>query len=242
MVYPAWAEVKLDGEFNWFIYDNRINPGYFINKHGRVRSKWDVATKIESHGYPLRLIGELFWNEGMKGALYDLLKHQKDDGLNFYPFDIVEYNGENMRTVPLIERKELLAHIAKDITDNHKINGRVVQNKGEVLAYFNEIVAQGFEGIVVKPLNSKLVFGPCDWVKIKDKDESNFPIHSIDPVRERVEIWVKTPVSGKLVGLKVCNKDKVNLQVGEMIKVEHQGILSGGGLRHPSFKGKSNEI
>ena len=48
-------------------------------------------------------------------------------------------------------------------------------------------------------------------------------------------------VAGRGVGVKVCNKDKALLKVGDDVKIEHQGVLSNGGLRHPVFKGRCNE-
>ena len=42
----------------------------------------------------------------------------------------------------------------------------------------------------------------------------------------------------QLYNLMIRIKDKLNLKVGDKVKIQHQGILSGGGLRHPVFLGK----
>ena len=240
IVYPAWAEIKFDGEFNWYINDH-LTPPFFVNKSGTLR-RWEICQIVaDLIKEPVQLIGEMCWGVGRKGDLYEFLKHQKDDLLRFRPFDIVMYKHQGLTREPFIARKELLTKLFPRM----EVCGKIVHDKKEMEDYFDEVVGKGFEGIVVKGLNSPLLFGPCSWVKIKKLDDSNFIIHSIDPVRERIEVEV--PVAGKgtptkpvirTVGVKVCNKDKAGLNVRDVVNIEYQGILANGGLRHPVFKGK----
>ncbi|MDD5496765.1 MAG: hypothetical protein PHP46_06705, partial [Candidatus Omnitrophica bacterium] len=55
------------------------------------------------------------------------------------------------------------------------------------------------------------------------------------PAQERIEVLVHNGANSKPVGVKVMNKVKATLKVGDIVEIEHQGILSQGGLRHPVF-------
>jgi len=236
--FPAIAELKLDGEFNWLIKEK--GDCYLINKRGKERRGFPAlhgASAVLPDG---KYICELYWREGKAGMLYEFLKHQDDDTLRFSVIDVVEIEGVDVTQKPYIDRLELLCETVKP---NGPLGGyKTVNSPVEVEAFFQMIVAMGYEGIVVKDLNSPLIFGPCSWVKIKKKDESEFSIASIDPVKERIEVNVFTPSKTghktRQVGVKVCNKDKAGLKVGDMVRIEHQGILSEGGLRHPVYKGR----
>ena len=75
--------------------------------------------------------------------------------------------------------------------------------------------------------------GPCPWVKMKKREMVQCEVWKIDPVLERIEVRV---VGGsKDIGVKVPNKIKFKLNVGDLVEIEHMGVLSKGGLRHPCF-------
>ena len=45
-------------------------------------------------------------------------------------------------------------------------------------------------------------------------------------------------VGSKIVGCKLVNKYKPFVKIGDTVEIEHMGVLSGGGLRHPVYRGK----
>ena len=236
--YPALAEIKFDGEFNWLI-SNPPNEPYLINKNGKIRTDCNITKWAQANlAFPFQMLGELVWGGGKAGALYDLLSHQEDNELSFRPFDLVSLSGVNLEKETLMTRIEELQRIMSPKYEGLKF----VENESDVIQFFNETVAKGYEGIVVKNLHSPLVFGPCGWVKLKKKDENVYPIVAIDPVKERIEVAVDSVgvngTTSRNVGVKCCNRDKQGLKIGDKVKIEHQGILSQGGLRHPVYKGK----
>ena len=93
---------------------------------------------------------------------------------------------------------------------------------------------------MLKSPNSRFKVGITDWVKIKKKDQSVFQVVYIDPVLERIEVRVITNegLTAKRVGVKVVTKQKAKLKVGDWVTVEYYGILEGGSLRHPVFRGR----
>ncbi len=241
--YPAWAEIKVDGEYNKLI-KNVGEDSFLLNKYGKKRTNFKVTKHVDKmmeghHSYVI--LGELIYGRGQLGDLYKLIQNKHGDGecLDFYPFDIAMLDGVDLKNKSWITRAEIIDSKCNCCRHRFNNNGKLVNSIVEVEEYFNEARANGYEGIVVKHLHEPLLYGPCSWVKMKGKDTNEYVVSQIDPVRERVEIGVVSPsVSLRTVGVKVSSKDKATLQVGCRIKVEHQGILAHGGLRHPVFKGK----
>ena len=228
----------MDGEYTWLVKTD--NECYTVNKYGNCRYDYPVtesAKKLKGASLgDFILIGELYYGDGKKGRLYDLLSHKESDALNFMPFDIVQFKGVSVGKATLVDRLEMMHELGIDPTIyNH---GRVIDDKEQLKDYCEWVEAMDYEGVVVKGLEMPLMFGPCNWIKIKTKDQSNFRVVKIDPVKERIEVSVTTPTTQRNCGCKCSNKDKALLKVGDNVTIEHQGILAQGGLRHPVFKGK----
>jgi hypothetical protein len=247
--YPAFAEYKYDGEATLVQYDIQW-PKKIVtcNKYGTMRSDWskldEIAEIMEDHDIQKALfLGELFFGEGKKGDLYKLLSHKQDDeALNIKIYDVAHIiNDVEMKAgeTALIDRKEILS----ELFTTHLIQPIVIQNKKEAMEVFETAKKAGYEGIVIKNFDGKLLNGPCSWVKMKDKDQNNYQIALIDRLKERIEILVPIPSitpgtsspSFIHVGCKCANKYKKYLKVGDWVTIEHQGVLDSGSLRHPVF-------
>ncbi len=224
--FPAFAELKLDGELNEFHYtDNGVC--YLINKHGTMRYNWNALEQIVPLGVKdMVLVGELIYHDGKQGDLYKLLSNKTNENeIKFVPFDVLIINEQVVKFEPLIERKEMLVHTLKGVEP------KVVMNQEDVDDAFQDAIQAGYEGIVVKNMHEPYRTGPCNWVKVKEKDQNDYRVTIIDPVKDRIEV----DVNGRGVGVKCMPKDKCNLKVGSIVTVEHQGVLDTGGLRHPVF-------
>lgn len=91
-------------------------------------------------------------------------RHQNEGHLFYYAFDILWYDGKDVRDMPLIERKELLRSVLpKDSTLRF---GDYIKD-GENL--FNEMKSRHMEGIMAKVAASEYKEGirGKDWLKIK---------------------------------------------------------------------------
>lgn len=231
--YPCLAELKYDGEAEILI--NHAGKWAIINKYGTMRTQWKLLDEICLRvPTDISLIGELTYRQGLAGALYDLLSNKENEAeLTIKVFDIY---GEKHRHLSLLDRKEMLISM---IDRQYLGDTCLIENKAHLEEYFKLAAEAGWEGIVAKNLDSPFVVGPCTWVKMKKKDQINFPVISIDKTKERIEVSVTTlrgtgHISTK-VGVKVCNRIKSTLQVGDLVTIEHQGILASGSLRHPVF-------
>ena len=250
MRYPAFCEVKYDGEACIINYDERNSINILTtNKYGTMRTEWNkldqIANILEEQGIKKGLfLGEIFYEDGKAGRLYDLLSNKDNDDLGIKIYDVIRLiNDVDMQAnkTPLIDRKELLTDLF--YATPFYIKPIVVQNKQEVERDFETITRMGFEGCVVKPMDGFLTMGPCNWVKMKKKDQTDYQVDSIDNTKERISIAVPTVINNCTkvvsVGVKVSNKIKQHLKLGDLVTIEHQGILPSGSLRHPVFIGRA---
>jgi ATP-dependent DNA ligase len=232
--FPAFSELKLDGEFEHLVIKGGVAS--LINKSGKTRTECNITN--EAVNLPdMTLVGELHYEGGKRGDLYKLLANAKSDLLHFTAFDIISLNGLNVKNLPLIGRKEMLLENCPTTKHIHISEVILLNNENDLKVVMKQAVERGFEGVVLKNIDGPYMEGSCSWVKIKNKDETDYPIVFVDPTLERIEIEVKSEGDGKTrvknVGVKCLNGFKKDINVGDIASVEHQGILSEGGLRHP---------
>jgi hypothetical protein len=254
--WPCFAEVKYDGEACLIGYHNSAPiPIFTSNKYGTMRHEWGKLDSIQSilednDVEQAVFLAELFYGEGKKGDLYKLLSHKDDDTLNLIIYDVGHITFKNSKmageVTPLITRKEILSELFPSGAGftSWSIKPHIVEGRLEAESYFGDVTDDGYEGIVLKPLDGFLTHGPCAWVKMKFKDRSEYKVIAVSNTQERIEIAVPVPPApGTLqliakyipCGVKVTNKHKASLRPGDTVEIEHQGVLDSGSLRHPVF-------
>ncbi|KKX54196.1 hypothetical protein [Brevibacillus borstelensis] len=78
-------------------------------------------------------------------------------------FDILHYDGQDLRGVPLMQRKEILDSVVPDTPSIHKI--QFLEKGGTAL--FDAIKQQDLEGIVCKRKDSRYIGKrSADWIKV----------------------------------------------------------------------------
>ena len=89
----------------------------------------------------------------------------------FAVFDVLMLDGEDLRGLPLLERKKILEGCIVQGAPNVQFVDHV-ETKGE--APYEDICALDMEGIVAKPLESpyRLIKGRNPWWKIKNPNYS----------------------------------------------------------------------
>ena len=245
MIFPAFAEVKLDGEYNQIEYRSfRGHSDIFcINKYGTIKSEFPalsaVLQAIKDKVFSCTLLCEVYVTDGKLGRLYDFLSQKTSDSLMITIHDVAQIDDVDLKPLPTLDRKEKLQELLDNY--NYCIQPKWINNKQEAEDYFNVMTGHGFEGIVLKSANSPMNYGPCDWVKMKYKDRNNYDVVLIDPHKERIEICAYGPpgtashIRGTRVGVKAPNRYKKYIKVGDVVEIEHQGRLKSGSLRHPTL-------
>jgi len=104
----------------------------------------------------------------------------KDAPLVFYVFDLLQLNGRNTMSLPLVQRKELLARLLPSSGDAIRFSGELGGNPRQLLA---EIKRHGLEGIIGKQRDS--IYEPGrrsgSWIKLKCVNEQEFVIGGYTP-------------------------------------------------------------
>lgn len=106
--------------------------------------------------------------------LQNSLKSKEDRGLRYYIFDILYLNGEDLRNLPLLERKEILKAVLKGAPDNI-IYSEHLYEQGE--DFYKVSCEHQLEGIVSKIADSPYRSGRNDlWAKTKCTSRQEFVI------------------------------------------------------------------
>lgn len=89
----------------------------------------------------------------------------ENNTLSYVVFDVIQYKGESVTKLPLIDRKQLLNEI---ITQDTSLVAKVKYIEGHSSAYFDLVQAQGLEGIVLKRKDSRYEVGKRSqsWIKV----------------------------------------------------------------------------
>jgi bifunctional non-homologous end joining protein LigD len=94
--------------------------------------------------------------------------------LSYFVFDLLHLNGHNLRSLPLVERKALLATLLEDSGDFLRLSEHI-ETSGEV--FFQKACELHVEGIISKRAASKYSSGRGgDWLKLKCVHEQEFVI------------------------------------------------------------------
>jgi bifunctional non-homologous end joining protein LigD len=91
----------------------------------------------------------------------------------YYIFDLLHLNGRDLRSLPLIERKEIL----KGAFDFHGPIRFVEHRRRDGEALYKDACRKGLEGLIAKRADSKYQSGRSrDWLKFKCSAEQEFVI------------------------------------------------------------------
>lgn len=107
-------------------------------------------------------------------ALQNSFKQKNDSHLRYYVFDILFLNGRDLRSLPLIERKEILKTILKNAPENIIYSEHITEQGEE---FYRASCQHELEGIVSKLASSPYRSGRNDlWAKTKCSTRQEFVI------------------------------------------------------------------
>lgn len=115
------------------------------------------------------LDGEIVILDKQGRSRFQLLQnYQRRSELPYYfVFDILYYNGKNLTSHPLLQRKQILKKLLAKAPPRIRFGDHILA-KGK--AFFRVALKQGLEGIIAKKIDSPYQFHRShDWLKIKAK-------------------------------------------------------------------------
>ncbi|MEM7436560.1 MAG: DNA ligase D [Myxococcota bacterium] len=174
----------------------------------------------------------------------------------FVVFDILSVGGLDLRPLPLLDRKQVLADIVRGSGVIRPLDH--FDDDGTALLAFCD--AHGLEGVVAKRSDSPYRVGPKrsgDWVKIKRVREDDFVATGYVPSKANPKhlgsLDIATYHDGELqsrgrVGSGISDREAKRLlerfDDGQsvVVRVRYAGWTEEGNLRHPVYLGIRNDV
>jgi bifunctional non-homologous end joining protein LigD len=98
-----------------------------------------------------------------KSVFLDLMRPRKANAI-LYCFDLLWLNNEDLRSLPLVERKLRLRHLVRTSRNRSLLYASHMERQG--IRLFQAICQQDCEGIVAKYKRGTYTTAPISWVKI----------------------------------------------------------------------------
>lgn len=185
-----------------------------------------------------------------------------DPPLTYVVFDVLQIDGEDIRQLPLVERKARLINLLPGLGPDDVLMHSPVQQASE--EGLDQLVAEGFEGVVVKAVLSTYVCGGRrhGWVKVKPEEEieavctGTYPAEpgskyaplvagkpqpwAVGGICFRVEHQDGRVYEGRAAGMTDRLRSELHEHperfTGLVVELIHWGVQDSGALRHPNFR------
>ncbi len=174
--YRAIAEIQKDSAMLYSRNDLNFNSQFP-----------EIIESLKKMQITAVLDGEIVVLDKQGRSKFQLLQQYskyKKGILVYYVFDILYFEGYELLELPLITRKKILSRILSAISENTKNNNGERSTESSIknikfsdhiekegIAFFNEAVKNGLEGVMAKKSDSTYVPGSRTnkWLKIKTK-------------------------------------------------------------------------
>jgi DNA ligase-1 len=188
VVYPVRAEYKLDGSrLQIHKWGTQI---WLFSRRGVEKSKTlpevvEIAREIRAHsciidgevvavdedGCFLPFQALLERTVPRKLSQEELEERMRKVQVTVRAFDVLYVDGRELLRLPLAERRKYLTEI---VPSEYIVEGTECKNEVELLAFYEEALKKGLEGIIVKDLNSAYEVGrrTYTWLKLKPERDT----------------------------------------------------------------------
>lgn len=167
-------EIKWDG-FRALAFLHKGNLKLKSRTEHLLNEKFPTIVKaLLGFKHDLILDGELVMLDELGKSHFQLMQ-LGEGALCYYLFDLLYFDGHDLRDEPLIERKMLLKKLIKELDHPQICYSEHIEEQG--VAFFKEAVQLKLEGIIGKKRSSAYVERRSrDWVKIKSIMRQEFVI------------------------------------------------------------------
>jgi bifunctional non-homologous end joining protein LigD len=133
-----------------------------------------IVKAVEKISHNVVLDGEVVVMDSKGNTNFQALQNYKNSGkgkLTYVVFDLLNLNGQDLRDMPLTERKELLAEVIKQLDDPAVIYSTHILTDGEKL--YEKARTKQWEGIIAKKTDSVYEEDrrTMNWLKMKVLNE-----------------------------------------------------------------------
>jgi ATP-dependent DNA ligase len=184
---PYSVERKIDGErLQVEVVSNVVS---YANRHSFIASNGDLpklsgAILEAVNGRDCWLDGEL--STGVRTDFYGkdgyLANRANRDDMNYIVFDVLMLEGEDLRLKPYMERRRILTELIVPNVKVELVEAWQAQGKAEIVHLYDKAVAEGQEGVVVKPYAS--IYTNNAWLKMKHSMTADLVILGVDKLKD----------------------------------------------------------
>lgn len=213
----------------------------FTVENGNIVHKWGLVQSI---------LGSAVGKKAVVKAISDFAaKPQASDAITLVAFDLISHAGIDARSLPYAKRRKLLESIFDQHDWKHTI---LVPQIEPTEASLNALLAQGYEGMMLKALDAPYASGKRGkgWTKIKPQDTLDGIIMGYKDGENGFTglvgaVCVGQYDQGDLIevtrcsGMDMATRKKISANrdayLGKVIEVKHMGQMETGGYRHPQW-------
>ena len=249
--FPVYADIKLDGIRCIATLGDETK---LVSRNGKAFKNYSsIADEIKKLDFndDYRIDGEITC-----GHFQNLMRtiSRKEDGIElakdaiYNIFDIQLVNCTFEKRQQYLERlRHIIAH--KKLKHLRTVPGKIIQNMIELIAFYNETLSAGFEGIIVKSLNGIYEYRRSySWMKMKPIETIDIKIISVEEgdgkYKNQLGAFICKLSNGSEVrvgsGLSDFDRKEYWMKqkqlIGKMIEVKYQELTKKSSLRFPIFK------
>jgi DNA ligase-1 len=188
VVYPVRAEYKIDGSRlqvhkwgtqTWIFSRRGVEKSQTLPEIVEIAKKFNAQScivdgevlAVDQNGNPLPFQVMLERTVPRELTPEELAKRMEKVRVTYRAFDILFLNGQDLTSLPLSERRKYLVEV---VPPEYLAEGVECQNEVELMRFYDEALKKGFEGIVVKDLNSPYEVGQrtYTWLKLKPERDT----------------------------------------------------------------------
>jgi DNA ligase-1 len=188
VTYPTLAEYKLDGSrlqiHKWGtqiqLYSRQgIEKADTLPEAAKISEKFNAQSCIvdseviatNPHGQPLPFQALLERTVPKELSAEELMERKEKTAVTIRAFDIIYLNGRELADLPLFERRKYMVEV---VPPEYLVESKQCRNGIELMKFYEEAIHKGYEGIVVKDLNSTYEFGrrTYTWLKLKPERDT----------------------------------------------------------------------
>jgi len=105
---------------------------------------------------------------------HDIEQTLKKIGIEFFVFDILSLDGENLMQLPYHKRREILEKTVREGGLFRLVDAHTTQVPEDISDLYKQKIKQGYEGVLVKKYDSRYIPGRTGWrwVKMKQVEEA----------------------------------------------------------------------
>ena len=188
VAYPVRAEYKIDGSRlqvhkwgtqTWIFSRRGVEKSKTLPEIVEIAQKLNAQScivdgevlAVDQEGKPLPFQVMLERTVPRELTPEELAERMAKVRVTYKAFDILFLNGRELTSLPLSERRKYLLEV---VPPEYLAEGVECQNEVELMRFYDEALKKGFEGIVVKNLNSPYEIGQrtYTWLKLKPERDT----------------------------------------------------------------------